>query len=191
MLRPLTDEAARAPFLALYERLCLEVLAPRIGSAMGCERVVFQSFPCVRVHRPGEFSIGPHCDAQYQAPDGNLNYYVPLTEAIWGTNSLYLESEPGAEDWHPLTLSYGELKTFYGVYCSHFTAENTTDVTRVSLDFRMLPGSCYEEAVELQPRDFRVGEYYSSCARNPVTGRFEMATRGAPYWRHGFPHTNR
>ena len=88
-------------------------------------------------------------------------------------------------------LSYGELKTFYGVYCSHFTAENTTDVTRVSLDFRMLPGSCYEEAVELQPRDFRVGEYYSSCARNPVTGRFEMATRGAPYWRHGFPHTNR
>ena len=48
-----------------------------------------------------------------------------------------------------------------------------------------------DEAVELQPRDFRVGEYYSSCARNPATGCFEVTTRVAPYWRHGFPHTNR
>ena len=68
-----------------------------------------------------------------------------------------------AEDWRPLLLSYGQLQTFYGVYCAHFTAENTTDVTRVSLDFRLLPGCCYEEEPERQPRDFRVGEYYSEC----------------------------
>ena len=82
------------------------------------------------------------------------------------------------------------MQTFNGVYCSHFTAENTTDVTRVSLDFRLLPGDCYEEDVELQPKDFRVGEYYSSCAHNVATGRFEVTTRGAPYWRHGFPHSH-
>jgi hypothetical protein len=27
--------------------------------------VRFQTFPCVRVVQPGEFSIGPHCDAAY------------------------------------------------------------------------------------------------------------------------------
>ena len=69
LLAPLTDAKAHAPFLQIYEALVLEVLAPRVRVAMGCDRVVFQSFPCVRVLRPGEFSIGPHCDAQYQVGD--------------------------------------------------------------------------------------------------------------------------
>ena len=194
LLAPLTDADKRAEFTALYERLIVEVLAPRLHAAIGCERVVFQSFPCVRVHRPGEFSIGPHCDAQYQAPEVNLNFYVPLTKEIWGTNSLYLESEPGKEDWHPLELKYGELTTFCGVHCSHFTAENTTDISRVSLDFRLIPGCCYEVEPEQQPKDFRVGEYYSECALvvdGEAPPRFEVGRRGAPYWRHGFPFVNK
>ena len=194
LLAPLTDADKRAEFTALYERLIVEVLAPRLHAAIGCERVVFQSFPCVRVHRPGEFSIGPHCDAQYQAPEVNLNFYVPLTKEIWGTNSLYLESEPGKEDWHPLELKYGELTTFCGVHCSHFTAENTTGISRVSLDFRLIPGCCYEVEPEQQPKDFRVGEYYSECALvvdGEAPPRFEVGRRGAPYWRHGFPFVNK
>ena len=190
LLRPLTDASRRASFWSAYEGLVLELLAPRVRAAMGCDRLLFQSFPCVRVHRPGEFSIGPHCDAQYQAPDGNLNYYLPLT-AIGGTNSLYLESEPGAEDWHPLELSYGELQTFYGVYCAHFTAENTTGTTRASLDFRLVPGGCYETRADCQPVDFKVGGYYSEAAWGEPAGRWEVSVRGQPYWRHGFPHTNR
>ncbi|KAL1510749.1 hypothetical protein AB1Y20_007036 [Prymnesium parvum] len=190
LLAPLTDEHARAPFLREYERLVVDVLAPHVHAAMGCRRVVFQSFPCVRVLRPGEFSIGPHCDAQYQAPDGNINFYLPLTDEIAGTNSLFLESEPGKEDWEALHLTYGELHRFYGVYCAHFTAENTTDVTRVSIDFRLVPGCCYEEDVEQQPKDFRVGEYYSECVMDE-SSRFIVTTRGFPYWRHGFPHTNK
>ena len=115
---------------------------------------------------------------------------VNLT-AIGGTNSLYLESEPGAEDWHPLELSYGELQTFYGVYCAHFTAENTTGTTRASLDFRLVPGGCYETRADCQPVDFKVGGYYSEAAWSEPAGRWEVSVRGQPYWRHGFPHTNR
>ena len=192
LLAPLTDTAARAPFVAAYERLVVEVLAPRVAAAMGCDRVVFQAFPCVRVHRPREFSIGPHCDAQYQAPEGNLNFYLPLSGAIWGTNSLYVESAPGREDWRPLELSYGEVACFDGLHCAHFTAENTTAHTRVSLDFRLVPGGCYEEDVQLQPRDFLVGGYYSECRRaDAAAGSFEVTRRGQAYWRHGFPFTNR
>ena len=190
LLRPLTEPLSRCALLATYERLVLEVLAPMVADAMGCERVVFQSFPCVRVHRPGEFSIGPHCDAQYQLPDGNLNVYLPLT-SIRDTNSLYLESAPGREDFRPLRLDYGELATFYGAFCTHFALENLTQVTRVSLDFRVVPGCCYEVGPEDQPRDFLVGEYYSECTREAGrAGAFLITTRGHPYWRHGFPHTN-
>lgn len=144
----------------------------------------------MRVHRPGEFSIGPHCDAQYQLPDGNLNFYLPLTR-IWDTNSIYLESEPSAEDFRPLALDYGDLVSFYGAYCTHFTARNATDHTRVSLDFRLVPGNCYATSPAEQAVDFRVGGYYSECERAGPAAPFRVTRRGYPYWRHGFPHTNK
>jgi hypothetical protein len=137
--------------------------------------------------------------AQYQLPNGNVNVYLPLT-SIWDTNSLYVESRPGAEDFHPLVMDYGQLAIFYGVYCTHFAVTNATRATRVSLDFRLVPGNCYPATNADQDRDFQVGPtvsersapaYYSECSRDPQTGRFEVTHRGMPYWRHGFPHTNK
>jgi hypothetical protein len=196
MLRPLTDEASRAELLKLYEALVLELIAPWVASIIGCDRMLFQAIPCVRVHRPGEFSIGPHIDAQYQLPDGSLNAYLPLT-SIDDTNSLYLESAPGREDFHPLRLAYGQFCTFYGAFCTHFAVENLSERTRVSLDFRVVPGGCYAAHIDEQPPDFRVGGYYSEAVRaqgaagdsGQAEGAFCVSARGRPYWRHGFPHT--
>ena len=73
-------------------------------------------------------------------------------------------------------------------------ATNTSQVTRVSLDFRLLPGDLYEPDPQRQPKDFRVGEYYSECHRVTAENgsvHFDVSKRGFPYWRHGFPHTNR
>ena len=190
MLGGLRDAEKRQTFLDAYEKLILEVLVPMVAEKIGCSRVVFQSFPCVRVLRPNEFSIGPHCDAQYQLPDGNLNVYLPLTDLV-NTNSLYLESQPGKEDFHPLKMGYGELCTFWGCYCTHFAVENLTDKTRVSLDFRVIPGGMYEKDVEKQEVDFKVGSYYSECRKNGEGGGWAVTTRGFPSHRHGFPHTNK
>ena len=66
----------------------------------------------------------------------------------------------------------------------------TTDTTRISLDFRLVPGGCYDDQVEEQPKDFRAGEYYSEAVWREGQG-FEVSVRGAPYQRHGFPFTNR
>lgn len=97
----------------------------------------YQGFPCVRVIRPGDFSIGPHCDMSYGHSVGNINFHIPLTPT-YGTNALYTESYPGREDWHPLkTKSAGLGFCFDGARCLHFTTENTTETTRVSLDFRI------------------------------------------------------
>lgn len=97
----------------------------------------YQAFPCIRVIRPGEFSIGPHCDMAHGHSMGNINFHIPLTPTF-GTNCMYTETHPGREDWHPLmTKSVGLGFAFDGARCLHFTLENTTQSTRVSLDFRI------------------------------------------------------
>lgn len=109
--------------------------APYPSSEKICYR--YQSFPCLRVIRPDEFSIGPHCDMAYGHSIGNINFHIPLTPTF-GTNCVYTESHPGREDWHPLkTKAVGLGYVFDGARCLHFTLENTTPSTRVSLDFRI------------------------------------------------------
>ena len=42
----------------------------------------------------------------------------------------------------------GTLHRFYGNGCRHFTVPNTTDITRVSLDLRVVPGPLYDNDFE-------------------------------------------
>ncbi|EJK68691.1 hypothetical protein THAOC_10107 [Thalassiosira oceanica] len=73
----------------------------------------------------------------HQYSVGNISYHIPLTPA-YGTNALYAESRPGREDWHPLAAkSFGLGYQFDGVRCLHFNLKNETDITRVSLNFRI------------------------------------------------------
>jgi hypothetical protein len=74
---------------------------------------------------------------------------------------------PGAKDFHPLELDYGQLACFYGNQCEHYTLPNDTDTTRISLDFRIVADAHFEAVpagVPLRPRTgkpyFNVGEWY-------------------------------
>lgn len=144
LLKDILNPVKRKPFHAVFLKFVLDVIAPHVRAITQSSRIYFQCFPCIRVVRPGEFSIGPHCDASYGFSQANINFYIPLTK-IFGTNSLILESSPGLEDWHTIELDYGSLKRFYGSQCSHFTAENTTDQTRISLDFRVILEEYWQE----------------------------------------------
>lgn len=97
----------------------------------------YQAFPSVNIVRPGENSTDPHCDMAQGHSVGNISYHIPLT-ATFGTNAVYTESRPGREDWHPLcTKSPGLGFHFDGARCLHFNLKNETDITRVSLNFRI------------------------------------------------------
>lgn len=97
----------------------------------------YQAFPSINIVRPGECSADPHCDMAEGHSIGNINYHIPLT-ATFGTNAVYTESRPGREDWHPLvTKSPGLGFQFDGARCLHFNLKNETDITRVSLNFRI------------------------------------------------------
>ena len=49
----------------------------------------------------------------------------------------------GAEDWVSLDLDYGQVFRFHGSLLMHFTTENRTPWTRISLDFRVIPGTLF------------------------------------------------
>ena len=62
---------------------------------------------------------------------------------------MFLESAPGKKDWHPIVGDYGsEVRHFAGGMNAHWTTENMTSKTRVSLDFRILRGVWYEALVD-------------------------------------------
>jgi hypothetical protein len=190
-------------FRQAYDAFVLEVCAPRFAKRHGRAptEIWFQAFPCVRVVQPGDFSIGPHADAAYGHHPCSVNFYVPLTR-IGGTSSLFLESSPGREDWHPIewdgaATDVGFVKHFAGAVCAHWTTENKTARTRVSLDFRLIAGpdysalACGGKVAGGQRDAFRERPgYYSRCDLGE-DGRWTIVERGAPDPRTGFPWTVR
>uniref|UniRef100_A0A6S9IC40 Uncharacterized protein n=1 Tax=Ditylum brightwellii TaxID=49249 RepID=A0A6S9IC40_9STRA len=130
----------------------------------------YQAFPCLRIVRPGESSTGPHCDIADGHSIGNINFHIPLTP-VYGTNAIYTESHPGREDWHPLTAkSLGLGYVFDGARCLHFGLENTTETTRVSLDFRI--------AISRGGSMFNDDPNNKLCSRKVLNDQFEAAGPG-------------
>lgn len=93
-------------FQNVFDVFVRTICAPQVAEIFPCEEIYYQAFPCLRMVQPGEFSIGPHCDAAYGHHPCSTNFYVPFTQ-IDGAASLFLESKKGSEDWHPIKGSYG------------------------------------------------------------------------------------
>jgi len=173
-----------------------EVCAPHFALLAPCDKIYYQSFPCVRILQPGEFSIGPHSDVAYGHCPASINFYIPLTP-VQGTSSLHLESKSGQEDWHPFEADYGTVLQFAGALCTHWTTVNTTARTRVTLDLRLIAGTHYRQfqCGGSQPGGKRdvyretIG-YYSCCTRPDNDGPWiRTDDLPVPDARVGFPWT--
>jgi len=101
-------------FQEAFDSFVRGVCAPHMDSVYPCEEIYYQAFPCLRIVQPDEFSIGPHSDVAYGHHPCSVNFYVPLTQ-IDGSASLFLESRPGSEDWHPILGSYGTFVCSYAL----------------------------------------------------------------------------
>jgi hypothetical protein len=85
---------------------------------------------------------------------------------------------PGLEDWHDIRAdSKGDtVKHFAGAVCSHWTTENKTGTTRVSLDFRLIPGPLFNalKCGGAEPKGqldvYRMKDGFYSCARRRGRG---------------------
>ncbi len=143
----------------LYYVFIKKIIAPTIG-----EGFLYQKFPTFRVHLPGNIAVGRfHKDAEFGHPKGEQNYIVPLTNSF-DTGSMWLESGPDKADFIPVPLELGNLVSFNGNQLTHGNKVNETGKTRVSMDFRILPLSKYNELESSESvttkTKFVEGQYY-------------------------------
>jgi len=98
----------------------------------------YQRPPTLRI-QPGPSSqhVPKHCDSEYGHQDGEINFWIPLTDRNLTQTDLHVESAPGKHDYTPLGVLFGQLASFHGTTLRHYVPPNTTHFTRVSLDFRV------------------------------------------------------
>ena len=98
----------------------------------------YQRPPTLRIQPgPSARAVLAHSDATYGHQDGELNFWMPLTDPTMTKTDLFCESSPGKEDYEPLGAQLGEAVAFHGSSCKHFAPPNCSNNTRVSLDFRV------------------------------------------------------
>jgi hypothetical protein len=155
--------ARSSDFLNIYNLFISEIVKPIFG-----EEIVYQKIPTFRIHFPGNIAVGEyHRDRDYRDPEWakrvkEFNFFLPLTDAF-GTNTIWLESEEGKEDFFPMNAEYGQVVKWDGSNLLHGNKLNKETTSRVSFDFRVMPLSRYEPSdhgsINMKTR-FSLGGYY-------------------------------
>lgn len=139
--------ASDEPFLDLFDRFLEGFVVPWMkrrlveeGLFSDSDEVTFhyQRPPTLRI-QPGLGTryVRPHKDADYGHQDGELNFWMPLTDPGLTCTDLCVETSPGREDYVPLGVKLGEVAAFHGSSCKHYVPANSSSHTRVSMDFRV------------------------------------------------------
>lgn len=145
--------AGSAGLLPMFDRLVTGVILPHLKRRLaacgaldpkggdkgdGAFRFWYQRPPTLRL-QPGPSSryVRPHCDAEYGHQDGELNFWMPLTDVGETQTTLWVESAPDEGDYAPLAVNFGQVALFHGSSRRHHVPANPTMATRMSLDFRI------------------------------------------------------
>jgi len=122
----------------LYRSFIAEAIAPVVP-----EPFIYQKVPTFRVHLPGNVAVGEfHTDAEYNHPEGEVNFWLPVTSAF-RSNSIAIQM-PGIRGVDFMPVEYGEVLVFDAVRYYHGNVRNLTGRTRVSIDFRILLKRLYK-----------------------------------------------
>ena len=152
--RYLSDQvASNEAFLELFDKFVEEVALPyfkrrliaaRDGTIDGndeCDTPItfyYQRPPTMRLQPgPGWAKVKPHNDAEYGHQNGELNFWIPLTDRSLTGVDLWSETTFKSDDYHPIEAKVGQAISFHGSSCRHFVNANSSTNTRVSLDFRV------------------------------------------------------
>lgn len=142
----------------IYEDLIKYEIVPLFG-----EPVVYQKIPTFRIQIPNNVSVGEwHKDKQYNHNQCEINFFLPFTKAF-DTNTIWAESEEDKGDYSPIVAEYGDLVQWEGIRLKHGNKLNETGLSRVSVDFRIIPQSQWSvqggNAINTGVR-FDIGGYY-------------------------------
>jgi len=159
-------------FIQLYYKFVKEVILPIFDTTD--YQFVVQKDAAFRINPPNgtalgfcpndpDGKIGFHCDSDYNHQPGEINFILTMSGQS-GNNSCYIETSPHSEIYKSVDIKYGEFISFYGNKCRHYNRLNDTGVSRVSIDFRVMPISKYDSTYSLtsvtKGKQFIIGDYY-------------------------------
>jgi hypothetical protein len=139
--------------------------------------IIYQSKPTFRVQLPNNIAVGGNkndpperygwhrdTDVGYDHPPFEKNFIIPLTNSN-NDASVYIETYPGSDKFEPAIMKVGEFFQFKGGECIHGNKPNTTNKSRVSLDFRLILKNEYDKSYikssKLSSKKFVMGGYYN------------------------------
>ena len=162
-------------FIKLYMDFIIENIKPLFPNE---KKLVIQKTPNIRFHIPGNSNIGRkatdkyldiiglHHDGEFGHPSEEYNIVLPITK-MYDTNSMYYEETPDSNispyEYKNLKLNVNEFYMGNLNKCKHYNKINTTDITRVSLDFRVIPYSKFipvNDKSATSKIQFELGYYY-------------------------------
>ena len=153
------SEYETSGFKDLYEDFIKTYVAPELDA-----KVINQAKPTFRVHMHDNLGVGEfHRDSDYEHPLEEINFLVPVTEAI-DTSTVWIESETDLADYAPINLKYGECLVFRGGLLTHGNKINKTGKSRISFDFRVIPEKFFKPSAGSSINSgmkFKIGEYYN------------------------------
>jgi len=112
--------------------------------------------------------IGLHTDSEFGHSCNEVNFVIPITD-MYNSNSIYFENTIASKDaldtYHNLNLNKNEFFRCYFNQLRHYNRINDTGKTRISLDFRIIPFSKYDDSSINESisshKQLKLGEYFS------------------------------
>jgi hypothetical protein len=142
--------------------------------------VLYQTTPNIRISFPQSTAIGfrstdpsadiigLHSDSEFGHSEHEMNFVIPITNMFY-TNSIYFEkyidSPDTFNDYENLLLKKNEFFRCYFNRLRHYNRINETGKTRISIDFRIIPYSKYNDSIAntsiSSHKQLKLGEYFS------------------------------
>lgn len=127
-------ENGGSEFLNVYKRFINHIASNYFNGVS----IIYQTKPTFRVQAPNNIAVAKwHKDKTYNHSHNEINIFLPLTKAF-DTNTIWSESKEDVGDFAPMNAEVGEFYIWNGANLMHGNKVNTTGVSRVSIDFRII-----------------------------------------------------
>ncbi|KAJ3113002.1 hypothetical protein HK100_002135 [Physocladia obscura] len=110
----------------------------------------YQHPPSLRIH-PAHTTLfkRTHRDLEYGHQPAEINFWLPLTTTKPDDSPTMEIEENQSSDglafpYRPVRLDLGQIQRFHGTLLHHRVPPNSSNFTRVSLDFRVAPVLCFD-----------------------------------------------
>jgi len=134
------EKVGETNFLDDYKKFLKDVILPHFN-----EDLLYQKIPTFRIQVPDNISVAEfHNDKSYSHSPDEVNIFLPITEAK-ETYTIWSESQENLGDYSPMNAKYGEYYIWDGANLKHGNKINESNISRFSVDFRVLPFSKYDE----------------------------------------------